>query len=82
MLLTDEKICKYCPVPACDVGRECLLRNKLKEMAQAEHEATLKAVGELLDDWKLMDEDMKMWLSAWARLNRIIQSLLRGELPE
>ena len=75
MILTNEDIAKI------NDAKGATFHNVQKRVAQAEHEATLKAVGEWLDKGAVRD----------AKLNYIhyilvddidIKALKRGEMPE
>lgn len=91
MELTDEQICKICentlPVKMCSVARDlsgcCWIAKVMKETAQAEHEATeqatLKRVGEWLEDRGIyfsvdFDDD--------SERDKFIESLKQGKLTE
>ncbi len=74
MELTDEQIKE-----AIDLPVEGEIHPLFKDVLQAEHEATLKAVGDYLERSVKWDytEDTRQYLIS----NSTMESLLRGEMP-
>ena len=84
-LLTDEEILKASQVemflPNGDLDPDCGYLRGRQQVADAEHKATLKAVGELLSrSGQLIDNPRFGKIRVVTE--KIIETLKRGELPE
>ena len=86
-ILTDEEILKASQVemflPNGDLDPDCGYLRGRQQVADAEHKATLKAVGEMLEEVippneieKVISPDME-W--TW---HCVIETFLRGEMPK
>ena len=92
-MLDDGWICEYCrskhgdndepcyAYPVTD-DYDCDIFDYLQAIAQAQEQATLREVGEIIDKWRESCEQTQLWMSEWARLTTIIEALKSGRMPE